>query len=106
MRLTVRRMMLAVAVFTVALHVGLSYRRSADYQREALFYTRAGEAALERAHAVESGAARLRGYTAEEVQRVADQARRFADYASRQKAKYERAAYLPFFPVKPDPPPP
>jgi len=106
MRLTIRRMMLAVAVFAIALQVGLSYHRSGDYLRQAQVYARVGAAALVRARNVESGAAHLEGYTVEEKQRVVDQARRFAVYSSRLKAKYERAVYLPWLPVEPDPPPP
>ena len=106
MRLTIRRMMLAVAVFTVAMNLGLSYRRSGDYRRQARFFARASESAVFRARNVESGAARLDGYTAEQKRKVVDQARRFVEYASRLKSKYERAAYLPWLPVEPDPPPP
>ncbi len=104
MRLTIRRMMLVVAVFTVAMNLGLSYRRSGDYRRQARFYADAGERAVFRARNVESGAARLDGYTDEQKQKVVDQARRFVDYASRLKSKYERAAYVPWLPVEPDPP--
>ena len=46
MRLTIRRMMLVVAVFSISLRVGLSYRRSVDYWRQALFYACAREALL------------------------------------------------------------
>ncbi len=106
MRLTIRRMMLAVAVFTVAMNLGLSYRFSGDYRRQARFFARAGEIAAFRARNVESGAARLDGYTDEQKRKVVDQARRFVEYASRLKSKYERAAYVPWLPVEPDPPPP
>jgi hypothetical protein len=106
MRLTVSRMMLAIAIFAIALNVGLSYRRSGDYRLQAQFYAWKGEAALNRAKYVESGAALLDGYTAEEKRRMVDQARRFAAYSSRMKSKYERAVYFPWLPVEPDPPPP
>ncbi len=46
MRLTIWKMMLAVAVFTIALYVGLSYRRSGDYRRQAQFYAHVGERAF------------------------------------------------------------
>jgi hypothetical protein len=95
--------MLVVAVFSISLRVGLSYRRSVDYWRQALFYAHARESALVRARAVESGAAHLGGYTAEEKRRLVDQARRFADDSSRLRSKYERAAFLPFLSVEPDP---
>ncbi len=106
MRFTIRRMVLAVAAFAIALHVGLSYRLSGYYRRQARFFARAGEAALVRARNIDSGAARLDGYTAEEKQNTADQAKRFAAYCSRLKSKYERAVFLPWLPVEPDPPPP
>jgi hypothetical protein len=106
MRFTIRRMMLAIAVFTIALYVGLSYRRSGDYRRQTRFWADAEDVALVRARNVESGAARLDGYTAEEKQKAVDQARRFAVYSSRLKSKYERAVFLPWLPVEPDPAPP
>jgi hypothetical protein len=105
-RFTIRRMLLAVAVFAVALHLGLSYRLAGEYRRRALFYTRAGETALFRAQNVESGEAHLDGYTAEEKRNVVDQARRFVVYADQLKAKYERAVYIPWLPIESDPPPP
>jgi hypothetical protein len=106
MRFTIRKMMFAIGVFTIALYIGLSYRRSWDYRRQAQFYVHAREVALVRARNVESGAAHLDGYTAEQKQKAVDQARRFAVYASRMKWKYERAVFLPWLPVEPDPAPP
>jgi hypothetical protein len=105
MRFTIGRMMLAIAVFAVALYVGLTYRLSGDYRRQARFYYQAREVALVRARNVESGAARLDGYTAEERQRALDEARRFAIYSCQMRAKYERAVLLPWLPVEPDPAP-
>jgi hypothetical protein len=95
MKFTIRKMMLAIAVFAIALCVGLSYRRSGNYRRQAQFYAHAGEVAFVRARNVESGAAHLEGYSAEEKRKVVDEARRFAAYASRLKSKYERATFLP-----------
>lgn len=106
MRFTIRRMMLATAFFTLALYVGLSYRRSGDYVRQAQFYAHAREVALARARNVESGAGRLDSESAEEKQKAVDQARRFADHFSRMKSRYERAAFLPWLPVERDPAPP
>jgi hypothetical protein len=106
MRFTIQRMILAIAVFAIALHVGLSYRRSGDYQRQAQFWTRATGAALTRAHNVESGLARLDGDSDEQKQTTAEQARRFAVYCSRLKSKYERAALFPWLHLEVDPPPP
>ena len=83
MRFTIRKMMLAIGVFTIALYIGLSYRRSWDYRRQAQFYAYAREVALDRARNVEVRAARLKGYTAEEKQKAVDQARRLAVYSSR-----------------------
>jgi hypothetical protein len=105
MRLMIWKMMLAVAVFAIALNVGLSYRWSEGYRRQAQFYAHVGKAALFRARNVESGAARLDDYTAEQKQKAVDQARRLADYSFRLKSKYERAVYLPWLPVEPDSPP-
>ena len=106
MRITIRKMMLAIGVFTIALYVGLSYRRSWDYRRQAQLYAHAREIALVRARNVESGAAHLDWYTAEQKQKAVDQARQLAVYSSRLKRKYERAAFLPWLPVEPDPAPP
>jgi hypothetical protein len=106
MRFTIRRMIVAIAAFAIALHVGLSYRRSGDYRRQARFFARAAEVALVRARNVEAGAARLDGYATEDKQKTVEQARRFADYCSRLKSKYERAVFLPWLPVESDPPPP
>jgi hypothetical protein len=106
MRYSIQRMMLAIAVFAIALYVGLSYRLSVDYRRRARFYARVGASALVRARNVQSGAARLDGYTAEQKQRMVDHARRLAEYSSRLKSKYERAVLLPWLPVEPDPIPP
>ena len=106
MRFTVGRMMLAIAVFAVALHVGLSYRLSWDYWRHSQFYSHARKVALVRARNVESGAARLDGYTAEQKQKAVEQARRLAIYSSQMKAKYDRAVFIPWLPVEPDPAPP
>ena len=105
MRFTIQRMMLATAVFTIALDIGLSYRRSGNYRRQAQFYAHAGKVALVRARNVESGAARMDGYTAEERRKALDQARRFAIYSSQMRAKYEQAVLLPWLPVEPDPAP-
>ena len=104
MRLTICKMMLAVAVFTIALYVGLSYRRSGDYRRQAQFYAHVGERALFRARNVESGWPPWNGYTAEQKQKEVDQGRQFAAYSSRLRSKYERAVYLPWLPVVRDPP--
>jgi hypothetical protein len=104
MKFTIRRMMLAIAVFTIALYVGLSYRQSGVYRRQAQFYAHAGDVALVRARNVESGWARLDGYTAEERQKAVVQARRFAAYAARMKSKYDRATFLPWVPIATDPP--
>jgi hypothetical protein len=106
MRFTIRKMMFAIGVFTIALYIGLSYRRSWDHRRQASFYADAREVAPVRARNVESGAAHPNGYTAEEKQKAVDQARRFAVYASRMKRNYERAVFLPWLPVEPDPAPP
>jgi hypothetical protein len=107
MRLKIRAMMLAVAVFAITLHVGsTSYRRLVECRRQARFHASAENAAIFRARNIDSGAAKLHGYTADEKQRAADHARRFAAYSSRMKSKYERAVYLPFLPVEPDPTPP
>ena len=106
MRFTIRRMMLAIAIFTVALYVGLSYRQSAEYWRQAQFWARAQGVALIRARNVESGFARLDDDTAEGKRKALDQARIFAEYSSRLKAKYKRAAFLPWLTVEPDPAPP
>jgi hypothetical protein len=105
-RFTIRRMMLVIGVFTIALYVGLSYRRSWDYRRQAQFYAHAREVALVRARNIESGAAHLDGYTAEQKQKALDQARQLAVYSSRLKWKYERAVFLPWLPVEPDRAPP
>jgi hypothetical protein len=105
-RITIRRMLLAVAVFAVTLNVGLSYRMSAEYRRRALFFTRAGESTSSLARNVESGVLRMQGYTEYEKRRVVEQARQMIEYAGRMKWKYECAAYLPWLPLKPDPPPP
>ena len=89
-------MMLAVAVFTIALYVGLSYRRSGDYRRQAQFYAHAREVALVRARNVESGAARLDGFTAEE-NRGWDQGYNFGSReaaAARWKAAYAAGVNL------------
>ena len=105
-RFTIRRMMLLIAVFTIALYIGLSYRNSGDYWRLAQFYAHAREAALVRARNIQSGAARLDGYTVEQKQRAADQSTQFAAYFSRLKSKYNRAAFLPWLPVASDTAPP
>ncbi len=105
-RFTVGHLMLAVAVFSFSLHLGLSYRRSGDYMRVARFYARAGEGAVVRARNVESGEALLDGYTSAEKRRVVDQARKFAVHAARMEVKYERAALLPWLLVVPDQPAP
>src|SRR4051812_35465259 len=101
-RLTIRQMLLAVAIFAVALNIGLSYRMSGEYRRRAQFYTRAGEAASLRAQNVESGVLFMKGYTAEEKQNLIGQAKRLIEYANRMRAKYERAAYIPWLPLEPD----
>ncbi len=105
MRFTIRRMMLAIAVLIVSMYIGLSYRRSGDYPRQAQFYARLGQAALNRARNFESGTARLDSHTAEQSQNATDQARRLAAYWFRLNSKYEWAVYLPWLPVDPDPPP-
>jgi hypothetical protein len=106
MRFTIRRMMLAIAVFTIALYVGLSYRRSAGYWRQARFWAHAKEVALVRARNVESGFARLDNAALEEKRRALGQATQFAAYSSRLESKYEQAAFLPWLPVERDPAPP
>ena len=103
-RFTVRNLVVVVAVFALSLEVGLAYRRSADYQRQAQFYAYTGGVALFTARNVESGATHLQGYTAAEKWKVVDQARRYASHAARLKAKYERAALVPWLPLTPDPP--
>src|SRR3954470_21522931 len=102
-RFTIREMLLAVAVFAVALNVGLSYRKSEEYRRRALFYTRAGVGALNLARHVETGETRLDGYTAEEKQRVIDLAKQWISYSDEMKSKYGLAIYLPWLPIRPDP---
>jgi hypothetical protein len=104
MRFTIRRMMLAIAVFALTLYIGLSYRQSGEYRRQAQFYSKAQKAALVRARNVESGAAILHGYTLEEKKRTVDYARRSAVIFSRLRAKYERAVLLPWFPLEGDEP--
>ena len=99
-------MLTAVAVFAVALNIGLSYRMSGEYRRRALFYTRAGESAKNLAFHVESGETPLVGYTAEEKRKVVDQSREWIAYADRMRRKYEFASYLPWLAIQPDPPPP
>jgi hypothetical protein len=106
MRFTIRRMMLAIAVFTIALYVGLSYRRSPDYWRQAQFWAHAKEVALVRARNVESGFARLDYVGVDEKRKALGQATQFAEYSSRLKSKYQRAAFLPWLPVERDPAPP
>jgi len=105
-RFTIREMLLAVAVFAVALNVGLSYRKSGEYRRRSLFYTRAGESAENLALHVERGDTRLVGYTAEERRKVVDQAREWTAYSDQMRSKYEFASYLPWLPIQPDPAPP
>jgi hypothetical protein len=103
--MTTRRWITAVAVFAISLHIGmLLFRRLVEFRSQARFYAHAEKVALFRARNVASGAALLHGNTAEEKRRTVNQARQFAAYAARLKSKYERAAYLPFLPVEPDPP--
>ncbi|MGO9469634.1 MAG: hypothetical protein ACLQIB_38225 [Isosphaeraceae bacterium] len=105
-RLTIRRMMLAIAVFTIALHVGLVYRRSPDHFRQARFWAHKRQVALVRARNVESGAARLNDASVAGKRNELETARRFAEYSSRMRSKYERAVFLPWLPVEADPDPP
>jgi hypothetical protein len=77
-----------------------------DYRRQARFYDHARSVALFRARNSESGFARLDGVTVDQKQKALDQARRFAVWCSQLKSKYQRAAYLPWLPVGPDPGPP
>ncbi len=96
-RLTVRNLMIMVAVFALSLEVGLAYRRSWDYyRRQAQFYAYTGGVALFRARNVASGETHLEGYTAEEKQKVVDQARRFASHSARMKARNEWMALVPW----------
>ena len=94
-RLTVRNLMILVAVFALSLQFGLAYRRSwDDYRRLAQFYAHTGGVARFRARNVASGD--LRGYTAEEKRKVVEQARKFASHSARMKAKYEWMALVPW----------
>jgi hypothetical protein len=102
-RLTVRQLMIAVAVFAFSLEVGRAYRRSGDYRMQAWLYQERERVALRRARDVESGRIHLDGYTAQEKQRFVAQSRRFAAHAARMRAKYEWATYLPWLSVAPDP---
>lgn len=106
MRLTIRRLMLAIAVFAVAMFIGQSYHRSGEYRREAKFYAGVAKRGQILAELVEAGEVRLEGYTAEESRRAVIQARRLADHARRMESKYEFAVYLPWLPMAPDPPRP
>ena len=99
--------MFAIAVFTIALHVGLAYRRSSpDHFRQARFWAHKRQVALVRARNVESGAARLNDSSVAGKRRELETARRFAEYSSRMRSKYQRAVFLPWLPVEPDPAPP
>jgi hypothetical protein len=104
-RFTVRRMMIAVAVFAFSLEVGRAYRRSGDYWEQARLYERLERVALHRARDAEWGRIHLDGYTAQEKQRVVAQSRKLAAYSARMRAKYEWATYLPWLPIAPDPSP-
>ncbi len=106
MRLTIQRLMLAIAVFAIALSVGLSYHRSRGFSRQAQFWSHASGVALVRARNIASGAARSDSQTAERKQKAVDQAMHFADYSSRLQSKYERAVFLPWLAVEPDSAPP
>jgi hypothetical protein len=106
MQISIRRLMIAIAVFTMALDIGLSYRLSPSYRRQAAFFARTGQIALVRAGNVESGWLRLEGYSDAQKKKAADQARQFADWCTRMKWKYHRASLLPWLPLARDPAPP
>jgi hypothetical protein len=105
-RLTIQRMMLAIAVFAIALAIGLSYHRSRGFSRQAQFWSHARGVALVRARNIASGAARTDSQTPEQKQKAVDQAKQFAAYSSRLQSKYERAVFLPWLAVEPDSAPP
>lgn len=92
-RFTVRRMMLAVALLAVLLGADKLRQQSAQYRE------RAEECAIyetdSRGVLMDEGDPDRRVFLARE-----------AEYYSRLKAKYERAARYPWLPVKPDSPEP
>jgi hypothetical protein len=98
---TIRRLMASIALVAVSLHVGLSYRHSAEYLEMAEFYQKSGKIAEVRARNSESGAAIMNGYSQAEKRAVAPEARRFAAHAARMRIRYLWAAWLPWLPVAP-----
>jgi hypothetical protein len=130
-RLTVANLMIAVAAFALSIKLGLAYSRSPRYWEEAKFYEQAGESARFLARLLEqedkprqgpslavppstSGIA-AKGVTTleyepayelhgDERRDAAIKSRKFAERLDRMRAKYRRAAFLPWLPNAPDVP--
>ena len=98
---TMRRLMAFIALVAVGIHIGLSYRHSAESLEMAEFYRRSGDIAAVRARNSESGAAVMSGYSAEEKQAVVREARRFVAHAARMRSRYLWAAWFPWLPIAP-----
>jgi hypothetical protein len=110
-RMTTRRWMIAVAVVAVALGAELTRRRSREFRELARYH--AGEGGFYLGHARLWDRARgggcmelHAGASAEDYALAARWARRCAAHESELSRKYERAAWLPWLPVEPDPPSP
>jgi len=122
-RLKPRDLMIAVLAFALSLKLGLAYRHSANYWREAEFYARALVSARYTADlleveekpgreeqapvipkggvVMEVGISNLKG---DERKRTAERSRNFADHLGRMQDRYRRAAFLPWLPNTPEPP--
>jgi hypothetical protein len=106
LRLTVRNLMIVVAVFGLSFEVGLAYRRAGDYRREADFHANAGLMALEVAREIESGNPRFDHDAPDEKARMVINLRRSAAESARMSAGYRWFALFPWLPFAADPPGP
>ena len=99
--LKARDLMIAVVVFALALKLGMAYSRSPAYWREAWFQGQMAESF--RFYAVRFEEAIVTGLPDElaEGTYAARKAREFTDRLDRDKARYLRAAFLPWLPMAP-----
>jgi hypothetical protein len=101
-RLTHRDLMIAVVAFAISLKLGLAYRHSPDYWREAGFQGRMAENFRFYAARFEEGS--VIPPDADDRTDAAAKARRFADELDHKRANYLRAAFLPWLPNAPEVP--
>ena len=99
-RLTVSNLMIAVVACALSIKLGMAYGRSFRYYwEESRFQVKAADSARWYARLVESGDAEPAIKSPVERRRMAALSWSFATDADRKRAKYVRAAFLPWLPT-------